>query len=341
MENTENNHFNKINNFYAKYISLLGKDNVEVALKTLEEKIATEICKVFYLDSKGFAYLDDEERHEKKIQNKEYSYEIFMKSIECLKYYSRKKNDETGNFASFTISSINKMLNSLKAQNTLEEKNSGVKIPREKNLLVRKIKNMDVQLLRDGIKNSRQREVVLQKKFDLTEKELNELMPLVRGEKISLNSVMSDDGERATLGDFQESNFTLPSDLLESKESITEIFTLIQKEWEKSNDTDRLLSDILTADILGNMFDSRSHDTGDYNANPDSESLDFLSSFSFFNQDMLTKFFTDFTYKLPTQTEIGQIHGGMTKSGISKKVSRFYEKVKNNGISKIFGNYYN
>ena len=43
---------------------------------------------------------------------------------------------------------------------------------------------------------------------------------------------------------------------------------------------------------------------------------------------MLTKYFKEPNYKLPTLTEIGLSHGGISKSGVSKKLKRFYAELK-------------
>ena len=59
--------------------------------------------------------------------------------------------------------------------------------------------------------------------------------------------------------------------------------------------------------------------------------MDVFESFHFINQEMLRKYFQDSTYKLPTQTEIGLAHGGMSKSGVSKKLKRFYADLKLDG----------
>ena len=104
----------------------------------------------------------------------------------------------------------------------------------------------------------------------------------------------------------------------------------IQKSWENFEDPDarRLLTDALTSDILGIMFDTGSIDSESDTISSDYENLDVFDNFSFINHQMLTKYFKEPNYKLPTLTEIGLSHGGISKSGVSKKLKRFYTELK-------------
>lgn len=341
MELKEDSHYEKINSLYSEYASLLGQENVETRLQTLKNDIVIEVCKVFYLNDKGLTYLENSEsnaelKHQKKIENQKYSYEIYMKALECIKTFSKTKsleplsNDEEkiDNFSGYVISSVNRRLNFLKAQDTIKDKNSGVKISREKILLVRRLKNEDMQLKRLGITNREKREAKLMKLFKLTEEEFKDLMSLALGEATSLDATVSDDEDSKTLGDFQESGLPSAEQLVENKEVLENTLNIIQNEWEQMDDTDRVLADALTADILGIMFGSGSVEEGTKHDTITYENLDIIEKYTFFNQDIVHKFFTDPTYKLPTQSEIGMMHGGMTKGGISKKLSRFYEKLK-------------
>ena len=334
MDKNEESHYEKINKFYSEYYDLLDKKNVEVALQKKRDEIIIEVCKVFYLNDKGFSYFDDEIGHEKKIENKKYSCEIVMTALNCIKVFSNKEEKHEEDFAGYTISSVNRKLNYLKAQDSVSEKNSGIKISRDKTLLVRRIKDENNHLIRLGIKNKEKREQVLQKKFNLTREELSDIMPLVLGESISLDATISDSEDGKTLGDFQESNFISAEELFENRETLCKTLQLIQEEWEKysKKEQDYLLSDALTVDILTNMFGSSFSENEKARKSYTNEIFDTLRSFSFFNQDILLRYFSDSSYRLPTQTEIGQLHGGMTKSGVSKKVSRFYEKIRNDSL---------
>lgn len=343
MELNEDSHYAKINTLYSEYASLLNLNNVETKLQTIKNDIVIEICKVFYLNDKGFTYSKNEEKdagkkHQKKIENQTYSYEIYMKALECIKTFSKGKVNENdnvnvegeSNFSGYVISSINRRLNYLKAQDTVKEKNSGVKISRDKILLVRRIKNEDMQLKRLGIINKEKREQKLMKLFGLTEEELKEFMPLVLGEATSLDATVSDEDDGKTLGDFQVSGFPSVEQLVENREVLEQTLDLIQSEWEKSKDSERVLSDALTADILGIMFGSGTLESGIKHEIITYDNLDVFRRYTFLNQEMVNNFFIDTTYKLPTQTEIGMLHGGMTKGGISRKLSRFYGKLEVN-----------
>ena len=58
------------------------------------------------------------------------------------------------------------------------------------------------------------------------------------------------------------------------------------------------------------------------------DNQDILESYEFINKKILHDFFSNSSYKLDTWEEIGKKHGGMTKGGVSRKLSRFCEKLK-------------
>ena len=341
MDKNEDSHFQKINGLYKEYCDLLSKDNVENALQKKKDEIVVEICKVFYLNDKGLTWNENEneeirKKHEKKIENQKYSCEIFMKALECLKTFSKKKmnlsekkkTDNTDDFSSYVISSVNARLKYLKAQDEVENKNSGVKISRETKLLVRRIKNEDMQLSRLGIKSKEKREAKLKRDFNLSDDEFNQLLPLINGEAVSLDTEISDGDESTTLGDFQKSIFPSTDELFENREQLSLVLDKIQAEWEKSNDSDGIMSDILTVFVLGTMFGSGAVDAETKRNNVKYDNQDILESYGFMNRKVLHDFFSDSSYKLDTWEEIGKKHGGMTKGGVSKKLSKFCEKLK-------------
>ena len=120
--------------------------------------------------------------------------------------------------------------------------------------------------------------------------------------------------------------------MIEKRDALVSVMEAIQNSWiEFDPETRSLLSDALTADILGTMFDSGALDSVPEEISSEYENMDVFESFHFINQEMLRKYFQDSTYKLPTQTEIGLAHGGMSKSGVSKKLKRFYADLKLDG----------
>ena len=324
MDNKENSHFDEINTLYFEYASLKNKENVENKLQVLKSSIIVETCKMFHLDRAGYHYKD--------INYQEYAEEIFVAVKDSLEYYKIKtvdKNDE--GFAKYLITSVRKKVKFAAAQGAVEEKNT-MDIPRDKILLLRRIKKENDQLFRLGIKNQEKRFYQIQLNLGLSEKDCKELIPLALEESISLDKTISKEEDGASLGSLIGTKDFSPQDMIEKRDALVSVMEAIQNSWiEFDPETRSLLSDALTADILGTMFDSGALDSVSEEISSEYENMDVFESFHFINQEMLRKYFQDSTYKLPTQTEIGLAHGGMSKSGVSKKLKRFYADLKLDG----------
>ena len=324
MDNKENSHFDEINTLYFEYASLKNKENVENKLQVLKSSIIVETCKMFHLDRAGYHYKD--------INYQEYAEEIFVAVKDSLEYYKIKTVDKIDEgFAKYLITSVRKKVKFAAAQGAVEEKNT-MDIPRDKILLLRRIKKENDQLFRLGIKNQEKRFYQIQLNLGLSEKDCKELIPLALEESISLDKTISKEEDGASLGSLIGTKDFSPQDMIEKRDALVSVMEAIQNSWiEFDPETRSLLSDALTADILGTMFDSGALDSVSEEISSEYENMDVFESFHFINQEMLRKYFQDSTYKLPTQTEIGLAHGGMSKSGVSKKLKRFYADLKLDG----------
>ena len=324
MDNKENSHFDEINTLYFEYASLKNKENVENKLQVLKSSIIVETCKMFHLDRAGYHYKD--------INYQEYAEEIFVAVKDSLEYYKIKTADKIDEgFAKYLITSVKKKVKFAAAQGAVEEKNT-MDIPRDKILLLRRIKKENDQLFRLGIKNQEKRFYQIQLNLGLSEKDCKELIPLALEESISLDKTISKKEDGASLGSLIGTKDFSPQDMIEKRDALVSVMEAIQNSWiEFDPETRSLLSDALTADILGTMFDSGALDSVPEEISSEYENMDVFESFHFINQEMLRKYFQDSTYKLPTQTEIGLAHGGMSKSGVSKKLKRFYADLKLDG----------
>lgn len=321
MDNKENSHFDEINTLYFEYASLKNKENVENKLQVLKSSIIVETCKMFHLDRARYHY--------KNINYQEYAEEIFVAVKDSLEYYKIKTVDKIDEgYAKYLITSVRKKVKFAAAQDAVKEKNT-MDIPRDKILLLRRIKKENDQLFRLGIKNQEKRFYQIQLNLGLSEKYFKELIPLALKESISLDKTISKEEDGASLGSLIETKDFSPQDMIEKRDALVSVMEAIQNSWiEFDPETRSLLSDALTADILGTMFDSGALDSVSEEISSEYENMDVFESFHFVNQEMLRKYFQDSTYKLPTQTEIGLAHGGMSKSGVSKKLKRFYERLQ-------------
>jgi hypothetical protein len=162
--------------------------------------------------------------------------------------------------------------------------------------------------------------------------EFGSTLQLIQNEAVKHDETKTGTVERTmygdNLGNFIESKVSFPQDMIEKRETLVSVMSAIQNNWEMfDTETRSLLSDAITADILGTMFDTGSLDSVSDEISSEYENIDVFENFRFINQEMLRKYFQDPTYKLPTQTEIGLAHGGMSKSGVSKKLKRFYAEL--------------
>lgn len=340
MADNKMNPFERTSRLYAKYQMLLGQDNVEVARKTLEEKITCEVCRIFYLNQDFLAYSEEDEGHRKKKENSQFSLEIFEKIQECLKYFNKQviERKERGDglagigeeFTKYVTSSVSRRLKVLKAQKSITD-NSMVDIPREKIEIINKFKRED-SIFSRLVKNKELRIAQIKKKLGIPDDVFETLYPYIVNSTLSLEDSVGSDENNTPLKDLIE-DYSFVEDTIErvqNKQELDVLFVSIQKLWVKNKDRDGLLSDILTADILRTMFGSaHGLETNMMEPHKIYDNLDVFKRFSFFNQEMIQRYFYESSYTLPNQIELGEMHGGLTKSAISKKLSRFYENLRN------------
>jgi len=111
---------------------------------------------------------------------------------------------------------------------------------------------------------------------------------------------------------------------LENKENFVSKFIELNKHWSLQKESAKpLLSELITRDYLDNLskHESNISDT-------DREEFEkVLCSFDFICEEIVHSFFMDINYKIPTQQDIA-LKYGLTKAGASKKLSRFYESIR-------------
>ena len=343
MPNSANNHFDCICRLYSEYQALLDKENEEIQRQTLKEKIIIQVCQIFYLDEQCNSILDEDEGHNVKKENKKYSDKIFEVTIECFKNFEKQfycdkalgnLASKTGvDFARYVLSAVNKKLRYLKAHEGINEANQ-MKIPREKLDLIRKIKKED-EHLSSLIKNKARRAEQIKKLLGLDDNEFELLYNRAMNKTLSLdNCCGGEDDEAPFVDSVQDESFDVEEafvDGMVARDALISILSKIQQHWEKKRD--KSLSDILTVYILQTMFDETSSTVASTSNNSVVyANIDILQKFSFLNREMVHKFFYDTTYSLPNQMEIGAMHGGLTKSAVSKKLSRFLEVLQDENL---------
>lgn len=327
MENKKTVYHDRVNILFSEYYNSREESNMETKKQTLLMKIYEAMfC---YLDCCGKPF-----NYSGNAKYTDYSLELLEVTKSSLKSFCEKKFEidpetkslKNANFAAYLKNFMDLRFNSLEAKNSLEDK-TGISIPREKNLLIRKLKK-EYEHLSRTIKNNVLLNEQIKIRFNLSDEDLKTYLPLIEGEKVSIDKPIGDDGEGSTFGDLlQSKTFQTPEEAYENSEALKLFLDKIQNAWILSKDTDGVLSDALTADVLGRLFGKITEGITENSIYP------MFQEYSCFNSVMLKNFFEDPAFKLPTQEEIGQQHPNkegkpMSKSGVSVKLTRFYEKLK-------------
>ncbi len=115
---------------------------------------------------------------------------------------------------------------------------------------------------------------------------------------------------------FGGSNTYSPEKICEQNETNNEILSKINDEWNKQKkDSKLLMSELLTLFIIEAL--EKKYLNIEFTS---------LEPYSFINRKMLKIYFFNHDEEVPTQQQIGGKYG-LTKSAVSKKLSRFFEKI--------------
>lgn len=140
----------------------------------------------------------------------------------------------------------------------------------------------------------------------------------------------NDEGETFSILDtLLEDNDTDPLEKSLMKKDLQKLIPKIQEEWKKN--PDQMLSEILTVLLLKMEFDLTEIYHRLYRATLQNLLLygfnpEILVNYTFIDKELLDAYSTDHDYR-PDFTEIAQKYG-LTKSAASKKLSRFFEPLK-------------
>ena len=98
-------------------------------------------------------------------------------------------------------------------------------------------------------------------------------------ESISLDKTISKEEDGASLGSLIGTKDFSPQDMIEKRDALVSVMEAIQNSWiEFEPETRSLLSDALTADILGTMFDSGALDSVSEEISSEYENMDVFES---------------------------------------------------------------
>lgn len=296
-EDKYNLDFEKINNLYAEYKEALTLENVDAYRLKKKNELFTQIWNTACKMSK----------YKNGIQNGEIDgFTIFEACKDSLKCYNPENNKDSY-FSKYVFTAISKKVSSELQHNDLNKK-TGFEVSLSSNKKINKIK----KLLKQFNNNINKTALAM----NTTPETIKNLINFESSHKVSLDAKNGINRKKET---------THLEDEIISNENNKTDFDTINTKWIEENEKNKpVLSDYLTVTIL-DMIEKKqlifcSED-------PD-EVAHKLCKYDFINKTTVKKYFEDKTFILPSFKEIGEMYN-LSKSGISKKWSRFVEKIKN------------
>ena len=300
-KNNLNVDFVNIGELYVIYKNaLLDKEKNFKIIETTKEKIVEEFWKITQ-KVRSFSP-----------EMKEDSVSIVKAITSCLKTYTDKEPEE---FCKLTFASIKKSVSRAASTLAFVEK-TGMHITDQEDRKRKKIEKAYKQYACMNKDNKYAFIEYAEVYLGFSREDLETY--LFPATTLSL-FVINNNGEEYSIGDSSSAKNVLGRitqfpDTCEFEAQLK----IINETWLKQKEDSKLvLSVAITVDLL--VYFSK--------ALMDVDLLSVLQKFDFIDKKILSSFFKDKNYKLPTQTEIGVMFN-LSKSGVSVKVTRFIKSIK-------------
>lgn len=300
--------FEEIDNLFLKYKEASTKANTEKYIEKVKNDIVSALWNNLCTKKKIVELLTE-------------NADIMVKTtIYCIKKYSEYGNYE--GFSAYTTKAIKNKLSTTVIDSSFQESTGGMHISDN----FKKIQNSLKRLYKSfsSLRKSNTSEEELNNCFvEYASKYLNiekyvviDFLNPKKATRIEKNN--SEDDSYDITDIFGGSNTYSPEKIFEQNESNNEILSKINDEWNKQKEDSKLLmSELLTLSIIEAIEKNY--------LNIESTSLE---PYSFINRKMMKVYFFNHDEEIPTKQQIGEKYK-LTKSGVSKKLSRFFEKIKN------------
>ena len=248
---------------------------------------------------------------------KEYSDIIVQKVVTCLKTYSDKNPDE---FCKLTYSSIRKALKG-KADTESFESKTGMHIPDPENRKRKRIEKAYKQFItfQSTDKESFIEYAISYLGFE--RQDLEEYLFPKHTVSLFAQSKIDSADEYCVADNYIDSTRLVDNgEVIASTELLQAQLKAIDILWiNQKKNAQPLLSELLTRELLSDIKNNTASDN----------MIEIFKQSKFICKEMVEAFFADKNYKLPSQQQIGQKYG-ITKSAASVKMTRFFEKLKEN-----------
>lgn len=298
--------FSEIDELFCKYKVTSTQENTGKYLDKLKNDIVTALWKNLRTKKRIAGLL---------IENAD----IMVKTtIYCIKKYS-EYSDYHG-FSAYTTKSIkNKLINS-SIDMKLQDSTGGMHISdnyKKRQSMLKRLYNSFIVLRRNSVSEQELNNNFVEYASKYLDVEKNIVIDFLNPQQtISVEKNNSKDKTYDVSDIFGGTTVYSPEKLLELNETNNEILSKINEQWNKQkDDTKQLMSELLTLiviEALNKKFIDLDYTTFD--------------SFAFINRKMLKIYFFNHDEKIPSQQDIGNKFG-LTKSGVSKKMTRFFEKI--------------
>lgn len=344
--------FDEINSLYAKYVLFLGKENLESEFQTIKSKILIALYKVYVKIPES---AKEAENKTEAVDYNTYADEILKISLDCLESFGKSDSNGKTSFSEYACSSIKRRLNFLKEKDSIERKNGSMKISEDTFKKAKKVKSLDDYYLKFGFKDEEKRNIKIADALETTVEKVKDLKILWTRTTVSQFQT-NEDGkifdvidnkqeDSSRLEKFHNGYYLDPSKILEWKDQIGYLFETIQSELkEKIDSSSEEFSNFtraLTVDLCRKHFPHRLSSQKDGNDGRFEEERKIISedityilnmeklfrNAGFLNSEILDRLFSDENYRLPEMQTLAFEAGYSDKSGLTKKLSRFYEGV--------------
>lgn len=315
--------FSTINTSYNSYFNLLGKTNVEDPLMRERETIIIHLFKIYLKEASNYPDL------------------LIRKIDECLKAFSESlANSNGGDFSKYVCSAIKNLSSNIEQEEFFSETTKGIHISKHGLKLMKKVLEMDEFYETYGTKSEEKRNKKIALALDISVEKVIEMKRL--SQMVCVSDEQESEGESFSLIDVYGKGPDYSDQNNQSRlEKLTTILDTIESEWVKKGD--RELSEVLTVDIVKNF---RGKDSDCSKMQKSDEEIEnekhvvhlasgiginieeLLLKYSFIEKSIVTNFFSDPDYELPSQEELSAKFGYADKTGISQKKLRFYKKLR-------------
>ena len=322
--------FEEINSLYDYYVVLSSKENVESMILSVREKILIAVYKIYVptVESEGESYAD----------------EIIGAVDRCLSSFENPPSKDV-TFSRYVCTSIRRRISALREKDALESKNAGMNVSSDAYKKIKKIKDLDGYYAKFGCTDEKIRNGKIAASLEMSVEDVERYKEILNGKTIAQNQKDEDGREYDAVENFLKDDFfPAPEKNYELKEKCLSLFSAIKSEVKKRNeekpDETAFFKTLLTVDLLRKHFPQKRPDRNDgkdgrflEERNVADENPDFIFNreklfreAEFLDSEIVARVFSNENYTLPEMHLLAE-KADLSKSGLSKMLSRFYEKI--------------